>query len=238
MPFKEIRYIFNLTDGRIREYRVEIDSDTGRLKPPAKDMKTGAWTFLQHQKCSHCPLSADQHFYCPVARNLANVTQDFKNDVSFNKVDVEVHTSGRIYRKNISMQDALFGLIGLIMTASDCPYVEFLRPTAIFHIPFSTTVETLTQSVSFYLLQQYFIQKKGGAPDFSLHHLKKMYADLEKVNVGMLNRIRGITNKDADANSILILNSLAQLLAKQISAGLDELEPIFGVAQRAGSPAN
>lgn len=226
MSSTKISYRFHLPDGHQRVYDVELDNATGRLVVPPKTTEH-AWTALEHMKCAHCPLNQEKHPQCPVARNLGAVADDFKNERSHDRVTVEVVTLERTYRKQLRMQEGLFGLFGLIMATSDCPYFEFLRPMARFHLPFSTYKETTVRSVSFYLLRQYFVAKKGGTPDFELMQLTALYKALEIVNLGMATRIRTMTTNDADANSIVILDGFAKLLSASLSNGLQDLEFMF-----------
>jgi hypothetical protein len=142
-------------------------------------------------------------------------------------VIVEVETAERTYRKQLALQDGLFGLFGLIMATSDCPFLEFLRPMARFHLPFSNLTETMVRATSFYLLKQYFVAKNGGTPDFELKELRKHYDLLEEVNRGMIERIHSISAADAETNSIVILDTLAQLLSNQLNNKLSDLDSIF-----------
>jgi hypothetical protein len=138
-----------------------------------------------------------------------------------------VEKSERRYRKQLHQQEGLFGLVGLIMATSDCPFMEFLRPMARFHLPFSTLKETTIRAVSFYLLRQYFVAKKGGHPDYDLIELQKHYEALEQVNLGMATRIRSISKADAETNSIVILDTFAQMLSEQLTNKLPDLEKMF-----------
>lgn len=222
----KISYRFHFPDGRTRTHDVDIDHATGLLvaDPNAAEHE---WTALEHKKCAHCPLSSDEHKNCPVARNLSAAADDFKSERSYEKVTCEVVAAERTYRKQLHMQEGLFGLFGLIMATSPCPYFEFLRPMARFHLPFSNVRETTVRSVSFYLLRQYFVAKHGGKPDFQLTRLPNLYKDLEVVNLGMVGRIRSITTADADANSIVILDGFAKILAVSLNNGLSDLESMF-----------
>jgi hypothetical protein len=213
-------------DGRVQEHDVVLDADSGRqiADPYAAQY---AWTDLDHKKCRHCPLRREDHPQCPVARNLAAVADAFKDKKSFESVQVEVETSERRYRKQLHLQEGLFGLVGLIMATSDCPFMEFLRPMARFHLPFSTLKETTIRAVSFYLLRQYFVAKKGGHPDYDLIELQKHYEALEQVNLGMATRIRSISKADAETNSIVILDTFAQMLSEQLTNKLPDLEKMF-----------
>lgn len=223
----QITYRFVFADGQAREYVVDIDASTGRSKLNSPLATPPAWVALDYKKCSHCPLNSTEYPQCPVALGMATVVDDFKDHKSFEKVSVEVITKERTYKKDIALQDGLFGLFGLLMPTSGCPYFSFLRPMAMFHLPFSSLRETMVRSVSFYLLKQYFVAKKGGQPDFELKGFAELYRHVEKVNTAMIERIRSISKADADANSIVILDGFAKLLSFQLMDGLPDLEGYF-----------
>jgi hypothetical protein len=222
-----ITYRFIFPNGHTRDYTAEIAPDSGTLLVASTTVEPEPWTSLEHKKCSHCPLNAKDNPTCPVARNLSTVAKDFAGERSFDKVIVEVVTAERTYRKDLRLQEGLFGLFGLMMATSECPYFEFLRPMARFHLPFSSLRETMVRSVSFYLLRQYFVAKNGGAADFALSGFAKLYKDLEEVNLGLANRIRSITTADAEANSIVILDGFGKLLSAHLSTGFADLEKMF-----------
>jgi hypothetical protein len=222
----QFTYRFIFADGHVREHAVTLAAETGRLVS-APSFAPPAWTNLDHEKCANCPLKSAEHPVCPVAHNLAAVAEDFKSEKSYEKIVVEVIAPERVYRKELQLQEGLFGLFGLIMATSDCPFLHFLRPMARFHLPFSSFTETMARSVSFYLLKQYFHAKKGEPADFELLSFGQRYKDLEAVNMGMLKRIRSISKADADMNSIIILDSLGKMLSGQVSRGLQDLESLF-----------
>jgi len=226
MATVKITYMFVFSDGRTHEHEVVLDSDTGRqISGPL--LSKQSWAALEHQKCKHCTLKKEEQPECPAAKNLAVVADAFKSEKSFEKVLIEVVTAERIYRKELPLQEGLFGLFGLIMATSDCPTLDFLRPMARFHLPFSTLQETTIRSVSFYLLRQYFVAKRGGTPDYDLVDLQKRYDALEEVNRRMADRIRSISKDDAEANSIVILDTFAQLLSNQLTHKLPGLDKLF-----------
>jgi hypothetical protein len=227
MVTMSINYRFLLKDGRTLSYTVALDNATGVVVEGPREEAPPSWTELEYKKCVHCPLKPDTHSACPPALGLARIADDFKSEKSYDQITVEVVTAERTYSKELPLQAGLFGLFGLIMASSACPYFNFLKPMARFHLPFSTVQETMVRSVSLYLLRQYFVQKNGGKPDYELVEFKTLYADLEKVNQGMVNRIRAITKADADANSIVILDGFAKLLAMHITDGFTNLEKMF-----------
>lgn len=117
--------------------------------------------------------------------------------------------------------------MGLIMATSGCPVMNILKPMARFHLPFATIDESLFRSVSVYLLRQYFIYLDQGESDFHLENVKSYYDKIEKVNSGILRRIKSATKLDADRNAIVILNCLAQILHLELDDNLQSLAYIF-----------
>ena len=226
MPTSSITYSFLFTDGHSRVHKVTLDSGSGRqVSPPLQSRH--AWTNLDYEKCGHCPLTEEEHPECPVARNLEPIVDDFQDEKSFENVDVEVITTERTCRKNVALQDGLYSLMGLIMATSDCPHLEFLRPMARFHLPFSSSKETTVRSVSFYLMRQYFTRKENRKPDYDLEELQALYDAVGEVNLGMAARLRSASESDAHPNAIVVLDIFGQLLSDQITKQLPDFKALF-----------
>lgn len=221
-----IKYKIKRADGKLSTYDIQFEQDTFDLVEETSTIPP-KWTELEHRKCSHCPLSKKDYPHCPVAKNLAVIADEYKEVKSYEICSVEVETPNRNYTKQMSLQEALFSIFGLIMPTTQCPHLKFLRPMARFHLPFSSFQETMVRSTSLYLLRQYFVAKRGIEPDFELKKLNELYANVQKVNEGLIDRIRSIASGDADANSLTILNGYAQLLSMQLSEDLSDLENFF-----------
>ncbi|MDZ4675954.1 MAG: hypothetical protein SGI74_00460 [Oligoflexia bacterium] len=222
----KISYDFLFPDKTSKSYVFDIDKNTLALVESTTEQPP-EWAKLENKKCEHCPLKEAESPYCPVARNIAHLVETFKEKVSYTEVAIKVTTKERTYVKTLPLQEGIFSVFGLVMATSLCPYTNFLKPMARFHLPFSTSEETIVRSISMYLLKQYFVAKRGGQPDLELELLEKNYADIQKVNLGILARIRGIAQGDADANAITILHSFSSLLTMAISKDLSKIEPLF-----------
>ena len=57
--------------------------------------------------------------------------------------------------------------------------------------------------------------------------MEAYYREIQLVNAGILTRIRAISQKDADSNAIIILNSLAELLIMACDNRLDFIKKFF-----------
>ena len=224
-PIK-IVYDFVFPDGGSKAYTVELDRVTLSYRPPESE-RPSTWARLENNQCGHCPLKPAEHPYCPVATNLATLVEAFKDKASVAEATVTVTTEERTYVKGLPLQRGIFGIFGLVMATSACPYMDFLKPMARFHLPFSSVEETIVRSVSMYLLKQYFVAKRGGAPDLGLEQLETHYDNIQKVNDGILKRIQGVVLKDADLNALIILQSFGDLLTMAISKDLSRIEPLF-----------
>ena len=60
-----------------------------------------------------------------------------------------------------------------------------------------------------------------------MHRIKDYYAEVQQVNEGILKRISMTSEMDADKNAIITLNSLAQILVKEVDEDLDSFKQLF-----------
>ncbi len=228
-PLYPIEYAFEFQDGRKRTFKIELDPDTISIVNPTPS-SFPEWTRLDNERCEVCTLSPDKHEYCPIALNIAELVDEFKDSFSYDSCRVICTTPERSYQKDTSVQEGLFSLIGIIMATSDCPVMDLFKPMARFHLPFSTIQESMVRTTSLYLLRQYFEYKRGNEPDIDMKGLDAHYERVQKLNKGILNRIGSVSEKDADRNAIIILNSLAQLFNVEIEDNLTSVEYLFNIA--------
>jgi hypothetical protein len=218
-------YHFIFPDGSRKLFQITLDS-AARYRHPGP-CAGPQWTLLTYNRCAHCQLSESQHSHCPVAVNIADLVEAFRDIVSHDRCTVTCVSSERSVSKETIVQDGLRSIMGIIMATSGCPTLDLLRPMAWFHLPFASIDESLFRSASTYLLGQFFHAQSGHDPDFSLEKIKDHYLHIEQVNHHMLERIRDAAVHDADRNAIVILNSLAQILGMEVEEGLERLRPLF-----------
>ncbi len=221
-----IVYEFHFEDGNTKIFEIQLDPNTITLILPELRSKPD-WTKLDHHKCACCPLEKEEHAYCPIAVNIAELAEEFQDAISSDNCFVRCITPERTYERDAAIQEGLFSIFGIIMATSNCPIMNFFKPMARFHLPFSTVEETVFRSTSIYLLRQYFEYQKGNYPDLELKKLDQHYEKVQEINTGILNRTSNVAKKDADKNAIVILNALAQMLSVEISGGLNSLEYLF-----------
>ena len=221
-----IRYEFLFPDGDKKEFELVLDEATMSLVNFNCKSKP-QWAKLTHEQCRCCPLSEDDSPYCPVAVNIAELVDNFKDRLSTEECLVKCISPERTCMKDTRITSGLYSILGIIMATSDCPVMDFYKPMARFHLPFSTSKETLFRSASVYLLQQFFEYKRGGHPDLEMKQLGKRLQMVQDVNLGIMARIKSLTVKDADANEVIILDSFSKILEMNIEDRLSSIEYLF-----------
>jgi hypothetical protein len=223
MTLAKLVYHFQFPDGRTESLQV------GPAVPGQVQADLPPWTELGFHQCSNCPLSTANTAHCPMAVRLVPLVALFDKVRSYDDVAAQVESEERTVTKRTSVQQVLRSLMGLLAASSDCPHIEFLKPMARFHLPFSSTEETIYRVVSTYLLAQYFLRQQGKAADAGLEGLKARYRELHQVNVGMAERLGAIRVQDGDSsvNALVLLDLFAHSLPDSIDAELEELQPAF-----------
>ncbi len=220
-------YKFRFNKGLEKIFKLTIDEETLYLIQEEKDTYP-QWTLLNNQKCPHCYLNEKVVQYCPIAKNLVEPIDFFKNSLSYEELDIYVETKTRNYHKKTSLQKGLSSLIGIYMTTSGCPIMEKIKPMVRFHLPFATLEETKFRMMSMYLLAQYLLYIKNKQPDWNMNNLVKIYADIKKVNEYFCKRLASIVQHDANTNAIIILNCFAESVLFSIDKYIwEELERFF-----------
>jgi hypothetical protein len=218
-----LTYHFQFPDGHEESLRI------GALGPGDASADLPPWTKLEYQQCANCPLTTADTARCPMAVRLVPLIELFGKVRSYDEVTAKVDSDERSVSKRTSVQRVLRSLMGLLSASSDCPHVDFLKPMAHFHLPFSTTEETIYRVVSTYLLAQYFLRQQGKPADPGLDGLKAHYHGLQQVNAGMAKRLGAIEEHDSDSsvNALVLLDVFAQSLPDSIDAQLEDLLPVF-----------
>ncbi len=218
-------YCFDFPDNRKKRFLIQLDPVTFEYKSSSNTPPD--WALLDVARCQCCQLELSKHDYCPIAANIAELVIAFKDIPSQKSCLVSCISAARTCSKDSTVQDGLASIMGILMATSGCPSMSILKPMACFHLPFATVEESLFRSVSAYLLRQYFSHKKGENSDFIMHRIKDYYAEVQQVNEGILKRISMTSEMDADKNAIITLNSLAQILVKEVDEDLDSFKQLF-----------
>ncbi|MBI4350308.1 MAG: hypothetical protein HY550_02610 [Elusimicrobia bacterium] len=214
------KYIIKFDSGEEKIVDIEFDPTTLNILPKLK-AEIPDWALLDCCKCSVCPHDSSSHRYCPIAVNLAEVTQMFSDRASTETVDARVVSREREYFKRTSLQSVLSSVIGLYMVTSGCPVMNILKPMARHHLPFSSMDETIYRSMSSYLLQQYFRKRLGMEPDWDFKKLSKAYENIGVLNQAIVSRLSKTYIKDANNNAVIILD----VFAKMVTLTIDQSRP-------------
>jgi len=220
----QYRYLFE--DGTDAVFELEFDPGTLELRSdragPAPD-----WTRLGFEQCSNCPLSTAEHESCPLAVKLVGTVSRFSELISWSRVRLQVTTRERTVAQETTTQIGLSSLMGLIMATSGCPHTLPFRPMARHHLPLASPDETAYRAVGTYLIAQYLVSRAGGEPDLELNGLRRIYEEVEKVNIGIAARLRAATERDSTLNAVVLLDVFAKTLPVAIDDSLEELRDLF-----------
>lgn len=217
-----IEYRITLDDNHQFSYGIELDR--GYSAEAAK--AAPAWTRLEHQQCSNCPLSRDNFSHCPAAVDLHRVIEDFQGLPAFKKAQVWVRTPEREYSKLVSLEEGLRALLGVIMATSACPVLGKLRPMAQNHLPFANNQEFALRTVSLYLTRQYFNFREGRHADWELKGLVRMFQQLQLVNQAFWQRIHDTCEGDSNLKAFLTFFSMASSMTYSLETQLQKIRPL------------
>ena len=221
-----ITYRFTLPDDNEEVFdlcfdseKIELITDSTTTKPP--------WTELEHHQCPHCPLTVEEHPYCPVAVNLTMAISRFDHLMSFDKVCVKVINTERHVAHHTSAQEGLSSLMGLLIAGSSCPLTHFFKPMARFHLPFANKDETLWRAAATFLMARYFANNGLKDSDINLDGLIEIYDDIARLNDYMVERVRSATARDSAVNALVHLDVFAKFLTPPLEDSLIQIKQIF-----------
>jgi hypothetical protein len=224
---KALSIVYLLRANDEETHRLEVRLDPESLEQIHRDTSPPPWAKLETDQCDGCPLKSSNSPFCPAATSLAAVLEDAGDFISYSEVEARVQVAGRVVSASVRMQDVMSSFVGLCMATSGCPNLAFLKPMARFHVPFATMEETIFRATSSYLLGQYFRHKYTGEDDYSLDGLEAAYRRVHQVNVGMANRLRHVSEGDANLNAIVKLDMFTHELPYVIGRELEGLAPYF-----------
>ncbi len=212
-------------------FPVSLELDADDVKSHTTD-NSPEWTHLENNKCGHCPLSAEEYACCPLAIRVIPFVEELGHLNSVDEIKVTVDQGERSKQMIAPVQDILGSLLGLFMATSECPYTQFLRPMAHFHLPLADPDETLYRVLSMYRLGQYFKKSITGRAYSDFGELEDHYANLVEVNHKLSQRMRAALGPDGQKhdgaiNAIILLDALSQYVPASIGEAVEELEPIF-----------
>jgi hypothetical protein len=221
----KIQYCFKLDEQKHEIIDLRLDARSLEVINTCTNLP--GWTRLESHQCPHCPLNSETHPNCPVAVSLAGVIESFDDVFSHDEIDLEVITTERHVTQHTTAQRGISSLLGLLIATSGCPYTNFLKPMARFHLPLASEQETIFRAAGMYLLAQYFLKKQGKESDLELTGLTKIYDDLHLLNTTLAERLRSATQTDSSVNAVILLDMFTNLMPFVIEEHLDEIRHLF-----------
>lgn len=225
-PFR-ITYEFNFPGGGRKSFSMDFNPENHEIIYRKKTGLIPGWASLEYKKCPECSLDPETEPYCPVALNMCEVLHSFSQMISTEKCFVRCTTFQRSYSKMTDVMSGLSSALAVIILSSPCPFLVHARPMARFHLPFFTPEESIVRMISFYLLSQYFVLKKGEKPDWGLEKLNRSFTGLTMVQEGMMERVKGAFAGDACINALHTFHVLVQFISFEIESSLECLEHYF-----------
>ena len=134
LPSLNFVYGFILPENREEAFEVHLDEHT--LNPV--DKVPGLlpdWTRLDFRQCPNCPLTLEEHPHCPLSVRLVKRVTKIEDIVSHESLRVEARTPARTMVKEVTAQEGVSSLMGLIMATSGCLRTALFKPMARFHLP-------------------------------------------------------------------------------------------------------
>lgn len=207
-------------DFRLAETTFDLISDEISNPPP--------WTRLEYRQCSHCPLSKEEHTYCPLALQLHSIVDRFHDTRSIDEVDVEVITEERQVKQRTALQRVIASMLDLVYPICGCPKTAFMKPLARFHLPLCSEEETIFRVTGMYLLAQYFLSRTAsGDGRIEFDGLTDIYNDLHILNAAVASRLQSATQSDSSKNAITLLDMYSTLVPLLLEDELAEMRGFF-----------
>ncbi|MCG8672445.1 MAG: hypothetical protein MI867_23775 [Pseudomonadales bacterium] len=220
---KTIQYDLIYPNGDHCQYEIEINAEN--LEHAAPSDTPPDWAKLEFNKCSNCPLSAEEHPTCPLASRVAPLF-DFPIHSAHEDVSVKVTKDTVTINADTSVQEAYRSLVGLIMATSGCPHTAFFKPMAWFHLPFSDQEETMFRACASFLLYQFFNPADPGERSY-FSDLEAVYTNIHTVNLEIAKRLKAADATSSTLNAIVVLDIFAESMLPKIRDSLRDLAFLF-----------
>ena len=172
-------------------------------------------------------MKVEEHPRCPVAVNMVRPVSRFAKIISHRQVRLTVITKERTTVQETTAQEGLSSLMGLIMASSSCPHTAYFRPMARFHLPMASSEETVYRAIHDVPARAVLPAEGRAGAGFDLEGLKKLYENLEKVNMDICERLRAATDQDSTLNAVVLLDFFAKTVPFGMEMLLEEMRPLF-----------
>ena len=221
-----VQYCFTMTDGSREVFDLNIDARSLNMLVDIPD-NPPFWTKIDYYQCPKCPFTKNVRSLCPLSINLVDVVKRFGRIISFEKLHVDVLTSERTYSKDTTAHEGLSSMMGLIIACSECPFTDFFKPMARFHLPFAGYEETIFRAISTYLLSMYYKNSKNELDDDEMTGLSEIYQSVEELNLAVSKRLRAASQKDSTVNALIHLDVFAKFMSSPVRDNLERIGYLF-----------
>ena len=227
MDSVKITYRIKLAEDRTEVFNFRLAEDSFDLitdevaNPPE-------WARLDYRQCPHCPLSLEEHTWCPLALQLHGIVDRFHDTRSIDEVKVQVVTEDRHVAQKTALQRVIASMLDLIYPICGCPKTAFMKPLARFHLPLCSEEETIFRVTGMYLLAQYFLSRspsRAGRIEFD--GLTEIYNDLHTLNTSVASRLQSATQSDSSKNAITLMDMYSTLVPLLLEDELVEMRGFF-----------
>jgi len=220
-----VQYRFTMSDGSRELFDLNIDARALNMIVDIPD-NPPFWTEIDYYQCPKCPFTKTERSLCPLSVNLIDVVKRFGRIISFEKIHVDVLTSERIYSKDTTAHEGLSSMMGLIIACSECPFTDFFKPMARFHLPFAGYEETIFRILSTHFLSLYFKNSKNESDD-KITRLSEIYESIEELNIAVSKRLRAASQKDSTVNALIHLDVFAKFMTFPVEYNLEKVSYLF-----------
>lgn len=221
-----VQYRFSMADESREVFDLKIDARSLNMLVDIPD-NPPFWTEIDYYQCPNCPFTKNGKLYCPLSINLVDVVKRFGRIISFEKLHVDVITSERVYSKDTTAYEGLSSMMGLIIACSECPFTDFFKPMARFHLPFAAYEETVFRALSTYLLGLYIKNSKNKFDDEEMIGLSEIYKSIEELNIAISKRLRAASQKDSTVNALIHLDVFAKFMTFPLEDNLERIGYLF-----------
>lgn len=221
-----LRYTFRFQGREPEVFDLLLDGrELTVLNLPERELPD--WVVLGFEQCPHCPLEQSTTPNCPVAVNLLDVVHRFDGIKSYDPLFLEIISRERTVTQETTAQVGISSLVGLLCSTSGCPYTDFFKPMARFHLPLASGSETLFRAAGMYVLAQYFRHQDGLKTDLELNGLVTIYRNMHILNVRIAKRLQNASSTDSSVNAIILLDIFTHVLPYEIEEQMKQIRHLF-----------
>ena len=214
-------YLIKTENGQELTFEIH-DKRSTDLSEISQSLNVPDWVKLEHHQCKLCPFKTNDTKFCPAVYELQDIINECRECVSFDRVELSRVSGGGKVTTETDMQKALFAVIAEKAISSACTVLNSRYWSLDYYTILTTPENLFYRSISSYLARQFLLSPDKCAPDLEGH---LNYLD-EVIDVfgSLLERIRGLSVRDANNNALVRIVMSTQLLINQRDKWLEALK--------------